>query len=167
MTKPGRHTLDPFALLSKVFLRVLWTFFPTLLIWLLCWEGVTLESLSTRDWLAVTISFTFYIWHVNSVLKETIVWRRKKAHLTFIIANNSSQNYTQLLCYCYTNYFLWVSPSLLLFSPSSSPSYPTSSPFLSLSFPCWLSLSIFPSPLVFFPLPTINVAFKMPIDLFP
>lgn len=39
--------------------------------------------------------------------------------------------------------------------------------FLPLSFSLRLSLSIFPSPLVFFPLPTINVAFKMPIDLFP
>lgn len=38
---------------------------------------------------------------------------------------------------------------------------------LPLSFSRRLSLSIFPSPLVFFPLPTINVAFKMPIDLFP
>lgn len=49
--------------------------------------------------------------------------------------------------------------SLSLLSPS-----PPHSP---LSFSRRLSLSIFPSPLVFFPLPTINVAFKMPIDLFP
>lgn len=69
-------------------------------------------------------------------------------------------------CYCSTK-FLSLSRCTDSSYFKTSLSYHTSPPFLPLSFSLRLSLSIFPSPLVFFPLPTINVAFKMPIDLFP
>lgn len=64
--------------------------------------------------------------------------------------------------------FLTFSLEVVPFSSETSTSYRTFSPFLPLSFFHLLSLSIYLTiPLGVFPLPTINVAFKMPIDLFP
>lgn len=88
-------------------------------------------------------------------LSSNVAEGRPSITANFHIKNNSAIFSLSLLFCTNSSYF------------ETSLSYHTSPPFLPLSFSLRLSLSIFPSPLVFFPLPTINVAFKMPIDLFP
>lgn len=84
-----------------------------------------------------------------------VLWMEQKLvqNLLSVIKGNHSISRASFVIAALTSLFFSPCHAVLIVRTCKHLSYHTSPPSLPCSFSCWLSLSIFPSPLVFFPPP--------------